>query len=102
MLKKSDAEHRAFVEQFALAHVAISLADAMEAGGLTPSQLASRLGISESGISQILAADGNPAVKSLARWADALGCKLQVQFVKVHAPGSAESAVPKELTTGRS
>jgi transcriptional regulator with XRE-family HTH domain len=84
--KHSDEERHAFAEQFALASLALVLADAMEASGLTQRKLASRLGVSEARISQILAADGNPTVKSLARLADALGCKLKLQFASAQSP----------------
>lgn len=83
--KPSDEERLAFAEQHALASLALVLADAMEASGLTQRKLASRLGLSEARISQILSADGNPTVKSLARLADALDCRLKIILATVHA-----------------
>jgi transcriptional regulator with XRE-family HTH domain len=81
---KVSEERRAFVEEFALASVALVLADALEASGLSQRELGERLGLSEARISQILAADSNPTVRTLARIADALGVELKVGLVERH------------------
>jgi len=90
MMKKSvrvrhDEGRFAQAEQYALATVAFVLADAMESSGLTQRQLADRLGITEGRISQILHANGNPTVRSLARIADALNCKIKIRFAELDA-----------------
>lgn len=72
-------------EQYALATVAFVLTDAMESSGLSQRRLAQQLGVTEARISQVLNATGNPPIKSLARFADALKCKLKVEFARVAA-----------------
>jgi transcriptional regulator with XRE-family HTH domain len=67
-------------EEYLLATVAFVLADAMERSGLTQYQLAERLGVSEARVSQLLNAVGNPTVRTLARVADALNCKVHMRF----------------------
>ena len=70
---------RAFVEEKALAQVALLLTDALEASGLSQRALAGRLGVTEPRVSQILGADqSNLKLSTLARLADALGCELRI------------------------
>lgn len=77
---------RAFVEQYAVASVLLAIADAMEATGVNQRMLARRLGVSEGRVSQLLANNSNPSVKTLARLADALGLKLKLSFAPKEAP----------------
>lgn len=73
------AERRAFVEEHALAQVALLLADALETSGISQRALAGRLGVTEQRVSQILGADqSNLKLTTLARLADALGCELRI------------------------
>jgi transcriptional regulator with XRE-family HTH domain len=48
--------------------------------GVSQRQLAGRLGVTEARVSQILGADGNPTVKTLARIAAALDCAVVIRF----------------------
>ncbi len=75
-IKKSDA----FVEQLALAEVALALAAALDESGLSQKELAQRMGISEARISQILCADHNLTVKTFARLAAALDRQLKFEL----------------------
>lgn len=63
------------------ASAAAALASALRQRGLTQRQLAARLGVSEARVSQLLSASGNLTVRTLARVAGALGCKVQVCLV---------------------
>ena len=53
----------------------------MRRQNLTQRQLAVRLGVSEARVSQLLNASGNLTVRTLARVASAIGCKVQVCLV---------------------
>jgi transcriptional regulator with XRE-family HTH domain len=79
--KRSPKEHRTFVKERALAAVALVLADALESRGITQRELAKRLGVTAGRVSQILGADANLSVSTLARLADALDCELTILLV---------------------
>jgi transcriptional regulator with XRE-family HTH domain len=86
--KMSAAERRAFVEELAVASVALAMAEAIHNSGMSQREVAERLDVSETRISQILAATDNPTIKTLARLADVLGRELSVEFSsEVHVPG---------------
>ena len=69
-----------YAEQFALASVALALADALEQSGISQRELAKLLDVSESRVSQILGADHNLTVKMLARIANALERELKIEM----------------------
>jgi transcriptional regulator with XRE-family HTH domain len=77
---RSEDERYAFAEESALAHVSLSLADLIEASGVSQRQLAEALGLTEARISQILDVDSNLTVRTIARIACALGQRMQIQF----------------------
>lgn len=86
--KMSAGGRRAFVEELAVTSVALTMAEAIHNSGMSQREVADRLGVSEARISQILAATGNPTIKTLARLADVLGRELRVEFSgEVHIPG---------------
>jgi transcriptional regulator with XRE-family HTH domain len=86
--KMSAGERRAFVEELAVASIALAMAEAIHNSGMSQREIAERLGITEARISQILGATGNPTIKTLARLADVLGRELRVEFSsEVHVPG---------------
>lgn len=47
---------------------------------MTQTDLALRIGVSSARITQILLSNGNPTLKTMARIADALNCRLIVNF----------------------
>jgi len=63
-----------------LATVALQLADVLQKKRVSQRQLAGRLGVTEARVSQILSADGNPTVRTLARIAAALDCAVVIRF----------------------
>lgn len=81
-------------EEYLLATAAFVLADAMERSGLTQCQVAERLGVSEARVSQLLNASGNPTVRTLARVADALSCKVQMRFIELEGTERRPDAHP--------
>lgn len=102
MKKTEDTARHAFVEEFALARVALRLADAIERSGKSQREIAKELGLTEARISQILNLKGNPTVKSLARIADAIGTELDVNFAdECHVPQEREPWNVVRLATWR-
>ena len=86
--KMSAAARRAFVEEFAVTSVALAIGEAIHNSGMSQREVAQRLGVSEARVSQILAASGNPTIKTLARLADVLGRELRVELsMDAHIPG---------------
>jgi transcriptional regulator with XRE-family HTH domain len=81
-MKKSNT----YAEQFALASIALVLADALEESGISQRQLAERLGVSEARVSQILSADHNLTVKVLAKIANALQRELKIEMPLLENP----------------
>lgn len=83
----SDIERRAFVDEFAIATVALAIAEAIKNAGISQRELSERLGVTEARVSQILNATGNPTIKSLARLADVLGRELRIELAhESHVP----------------
>lgn len=76
----NEIERRAFVEEFAITTVALTIAEAIKETGMSQREIADRLGVTEARISQVVNATGNPTVKSLARLADVLGRELRVEL----------------------
>lgn len=90
MMKKkmSAGARRTFVEELAVTSVALAIGEAIHNSGISQREIAERLGVSEARISQILAATGNPTIKTLARLADVLGRELKLEFsMDSHVPG---------------
>jgi transcriptional regulator with XRE-family HTH domain len=80
-LDQFTGESRAlFAEERALAKVALRLSDLLEQRQLSQRDLARKLGVSEGRVSQILSADANLTIRTLARIADALDVDLDLSF----------------------
>lgn len=78
---REDAEYRseyeALAEEFALVE---TLVRARNAHGLTQTQVADRLGVAQPAVARI-ESGRNVSLKTLRRYAGALGCKLEVRLV---------------------
>lgn len=101
---RSHDEELDFAEEEAVAQAAIVIAQCLERCGMSQRELAQRLGISEGRISQILSAESNPTVKTLARVGRALGCRLQLDLVSLHRsqePASVPGDQAEELWSGK-
>ena len=59
---------------------------ALKASGLTQTDLAAKLGIRKSAVSQVLNGDGNLRVKTLAEYLGALGYELDMRLVEAGEP----------------
>lgn len=84
------------IEENALADLQFALIDEMRAQNVTKADLADRLGVSRSRVSQLLSPDANPTLKLVARALNALG--LSAEYVsKIEAPVSDGSEAEKSL-----
>ena len=75
------------------------LRDARECAGLTQRALAERLGCTQPAVSQAEAGGASLSIATLQRFADALGCDLQVSIVTRETALS--TGAPASLTAGR-
>jgi len=78
--QSSEAERIARAEQRTLATLALVLSRTLREQGFSQRQLATRLGVTEGRVSQLLHAESNPTVRSLARIAEVLGRELNIEF----------------------
>nr|WP_237557934.1 helix-turn-helix transcriptional regulator [Streptomyces sp. SID5470] len=62
---------------------------ALEASGLTQSQLAERLHLRKSAVSQVFRGDGNLRVTTMANYLSAMGYELDIRLVKAGEPRKA-------------
>lgn len=79
----NEVEHAAFCEEYAVATFAIVLATEMKRQKVSQRKLARLLGVSEGRVSQMLRADANLTIKTVARVAAVLGCHLRVSLSPV-------------------
>jgi transcriptional regulator with XRE-family HTH domain len=73
-------EELKFAEETAMAQTALAVADLLANTNTTQRTLAGRVGVSEARISQILCADSNPTVRTMARIGYAMGCRMVIEF----------------------
>ena len=85
-------EELKFAEEIAMAQTAVAVADLLASNNTTQRELAERLGISEARISQVLCADSNPTVRTMARIGHAMGRRMVIEFTR--APMERENSKP--------
>jgi transcriptional regulator with XRE-family HTH domain len=73
-------EELKFAEETAMAQTALAVADLLANTNTTQRTLAGRVGVSEARISQILCADSNPTVRTMARIGYAMGRRMVIEF----------------------
>lgn len=79
----SSAEGKRELSAARLRYTALKLLHrALDQSGTTKSELASRLGVRKSAVSQVFRGDGNLRLNTLADYLDALGYEAQVELVK--------------------
>ncbi len=71
------AEYDALAAEFELAEVLIN---AREASGFSQQEIAKRMNTKQSVVARLESAQGNPTVKTLSRYAEALGGHLQINI----------------------
>jgi len=77
---RSEEGERRYAEEKAVARVALRMADLLQKVDVTQRELARRVGVTEGRISQILRAENNPTVKTIARIAQAVGYVMDIEF----------------------
>src|SRR5262245_52992558 len=73
-------EELKFAEETAMAQTALAVADLLANTNMTQRALAERVGVSEARISQILCANSNPTVRTMARIGYAMGRRMVIEF----------------------
>lgn len=86
-------------EQDAVLDCQFALLDLMAEAGINKAELAKRLGVSRSSVSQMFAADANPTVRQLARVYDALDAKCSIAPTKSREWQTTTVSVKKVLRT---
>lgn len=77
---RTPEEELEFAEETAMAQTALAVADLLTTTNMTQRALAVRVGVSEARVSQILRADSNPTVRTIARVGHVLGHRLVIEF----------------------
>lgn len=76
------AEYNALEEEFALVDECLK---ARKRAGLTQAEIASRMGTKASAVARIESGGGSkrhsPSISTLRRYAEAVGCKLKIEFM---------------------
>ncbi|MGN9778586.1 helix-turn-helix domain-containing protein [Micromonospora sp. H33] len=62
------------------------LHSALEKSGMSQSELAGKLGVRKSAVSQVLRGDGNVRISTLADYLHAMNCELELRLVPVGKP----------------
>ena len=63
-----------------------AIAKALEASGITQTELAARLGKTKGYVSQLMGGGRNLTLRTLADVADALGCRARIQICPAEVP----------------
>jgi transcriptional regulator with XRE-family HTH domain len=77
---RSPDEELKFAEETAMAQTALAVADLLANTNTSQCELAQRVGVSQARISQILCADSNPTVRTMARIGYAMGRRMVIEF----------------------
>jgi len=79
------AEYKKLVDEFCLLDEFLK---ARAAQGLTQAQVAERIGTTQSAVARMESGSGkhSPSLATLTKYADALGCKLEVRLVRRPRP----------------
>ena len=84
LAKMTDAERAEFEARSAAAELAMDIAqivyDARKEAGLTQAELAKAMGVTQSRISELEGGGSVPNLATLAKVAEAVGCKISIHF----------------------
>ncbi len=90
------AEYEKLADEFSLLDEFLK---ARAAQGLTQAQVAEKIGTTQSAVARMESGSGkhSPSLATLAKYADALGCKLEVRLVR--RPRTARNLMGRSSTT---
>ena len=90
------AEYEKLADEFAFLDEFLK---ARAAQGLTQAQVAQRIGTTQSAVARMESGSGrhSPSLATLTKYADALGCKLEVRLVRRPRPGRNLTGQPKAI-----
>ena len=89
--RRTAEEELKFAEESAMAQTALAVADLLATTNLSQRALAERVGVTEARISQILRADSNPTVRTIARIGHVLGHRIAIGFRAQESTNTGES-----------
>lgn len=69
---------------------------ARDRAGISNSELARRMGVSQAVVSRLLSGEHSPRLDTVAAAAKALGCRIEIRLVQEGAAGKQEAAVAEE------
>lgn len=94
------AEYEKLAEEFSLLDEFLK---ARTAQGLTQAQVAERIGTTQSAVARMESGRGkhSPSLATLSKYADALGCKLEVRLVRNLRSAKSLTARPSPTTPKR-
>jgi transcriptional regulator with XRE-family HTH domain len=98
-LIKKAREHDSYWEESAKHEFAMQLGQLIDAAGLSQKDFASRAGVSESQVSQILAGAKNLSLKTMLKYALVLDCVVRVELIsRKSASTPKKSGEPRLIT----
>jgi transcriptional regulator with XRE-family HTH domain len=94
------AEYEKLADEFSLLDEFLT---ARAAQGLTQAQVAEKIGTTQSAVARMESGSGkhSPSLATLTKYADALGCKLEVRLVRRPRPARNLAARPSPTTPKR-
>jgi transcriptional regulator with XRE-family HTH domain len=94
------AEYEKLADEFALLDEFLK---ARAAQGLTQAQVAQKIGTTQSAVARMESGSGrhSPSLATLTKYADALGCKLEVRLVRKSRPARNLTGRPNSTTPKR-
>jgi transcriptional regulator with XRE-family HTH domain len=94
------AEYEKLVDEFSLLDEFLK---ARAAQGLTQAQVAEKIGTTQSAVARMESGSGkhSPSLATLTKYADALGCKLEVRLVRRTRPAQNLTGRPSLITPKR-
>ena len=94
------AEYEKLADEFSLLDEFLK---ARAAQGLTQAQAAEKIGTTQSAVARMESGSGkhSPSLATLTKYADALGCKLEVRLIRRTRPASNLTGRPSPTTSKR-
>ncbi len=83
--------------EFSLIDFGEELHKRMEELGMNRSQLAEKMGCSKAYVTQALSGDGNFTLKTMAKFASAVGCRVHIAMVPKKARATTTATLPESL-----
>lgn len=95
-----NAEYEKLADEFSLLDEFLK---ARAAQGLTQAQVAEKIGTTQSAVARMESGSGkhSPSLATLTKYANALGCKLEVRLVRMPGPARNSTGRPSQIAPNR-